>query len=71
MRSLITLAMISVALGTDERVIPWEPGAACRQYQDQAEHYATALELISDCVKLPTDAQSMQCTQRVLAEAEL
>jgi len=71
MRSVFALAVMSVALGPDDRTAPWEPGPPCQAYQAEADHFATALERVADCMKQPTDAQSIQCINRVLAEAEL
>jgi hypothetical protein len=63
-------ALASLALGTGEQVDPWDPEDNCRDFRGQADHYATALELISNCVQLPTADQKVRCTNKVLSEVE-
>lgn len=71
MRLLFALAVISVPLGTDDQSERWKPHAPCGEYQAQADHYATALEMISDCMTLDSDANRVACTSQVLSQAEL
>jgi hypothetical protein len=71
MRLLFALAVISAALDTDDQSERWKPHAPCGEYQAQADHYAIALETISDCMTLDSDASRVACTARILSEADL
>lgn len=70
MRIGMVFALTFLAMGTGEHVDPWDSEADCSEFRVQADHYATALELISNCVQLPTTDEKVRCTNEVLSEVE-
>lgn len=70
MRSLLLTMAIAVAPGSGDYGDPWAPGIGCGEHRAQAEHYATALQRVADCMDRPGAAEAKRCVEQVLAEAE-
>ena len=70
MRAMLLTMTIAVAPGSGDFDDPWAPGVGCGEQRAQAEHYATALQRVADCVNDNDPVEAELCVEQVLSESE-
>jgi len=69
MRSFLLALSIAVAPGLGGDNVPVARGS-CAEYEAQNEHFATALQRVSDCLYRTSKAEGLKCVNKVLNEIE-